>query len=45
MSIKNKTACLRLYKCDSCKKEFTVRVGTIFKKSRLSLYKCLVCDE
>ena len=40
--IKVKTARPGLYKCGSCRKQFTVTVGTLFERSRIPLHKWLI---
>lgn len=39
--LKGKTARIGLNKCGECRKEFTVRIGTIFEESHIPLHKWL----
>lgn len=39
--VKSKTVRLGTHKCGACKKQFTVKVGTVFEQSHISLYKWL----
>src|ERR1700724_4858534 len=38
---KNGKVRLGLWKCYSCRKQFTVRVGTVFESAHIPLHKCL----
>lgn len=39
--LKGKTTRLGLNKCGNCRKQFTVRIGTIFEESHIPLHKWL----
>ncbi|WP_294123149.1 IS1595 family transposase, partial [Sphingomonas sp.] len=34
-----------LYQCNSCREQFTVTVGTVFERSKISLNKWLLCNH